>query len=396
MLTDAHKRFNRECFSPEKYRRLLAAIHAEAGETCVRMSETPVFLSRDCADTLVRGATEIIGQSLSPALRPLLDRAVPSEFNLPSAPPAPAFFIVDFALTDGLPQLIEMQGFAANLFFIPAAAKIYKDVYGLGDGCSYLLSDISAVPETILGGHAPENVILMEIDPWRQPSRRDFVVTQKRLGIPVVDATEVLKEGEHLFYRNAQGSKTAIHRIYSRVIPTEFERLGLSEKTSFRFNEKLSVEWIGDPSWFLRISKHTMPYLSHPMVPETYFINQIKTIPDHLENYVLKPTNINAGTGVNLNPAREDIESIPPGERSLHILMKKIRYLPFIPDLNGNLLNAEIRVMFVNPGRLCPVAFSARIMRGSDTNAGIYGNDDWCGMTPVFVVDDFQAFSHTV
>ncbi len=385
MLKDVYEQFNAKHFSPERYRRILAEIFAQAGDPCLHMCETPVFISRFYADNLVRGATEIIEQSLSPALKDKLDAAVPPEFTIPSAPDRPTFFIIDFAVTADGPRLIEMQAFASNLLFIPLAAKIYKDIYKLGEDYQYLLSDVSRIKETILGAHAPENVVLMEINPWQQKSRRDFVLTQKLLGVPVVDVTEVIKQGDRLFYRNAAGQTIRIRRIYNRVIPTEFQSLRLSGKTGFRFSDRLDVEWAGDPGWFLRVSKHTLPYLDHPLVPETMFLDQVAAYPPDLENYVLKPVFFNAGIGVKINITKADLDAVPAEERHHYILMRKIKFEPFIPDLNGNMLNAEIRVMFVWPDKLQPVALSARVMHGNDTNENLRGNDPWCGLAPVLI-----------
>ncbi len=389
MLTNIYERFNTKHFSPEKYRQVLAAIHAEAGETCMRMCETPVFISRTYAEEVIQGAREITQQVLAPELQQKISQAIPPEFIMPSAPDRPTFFIIDFAVTKDGPKLIELQAFASNLMFMPAAAQIYKDAYELGDDCQYLLCDESSIRKTILNGHAPENVVLMEINPWQQQSRRDFVVTQKRLGIPVVDITDVIRKGDQLFYRDANSQDIRIHRIYNRVIPTEFLGLHLSEKTQFRFSDKLDVEWAGDPSWFMRVSKYALPYLKHPMVPETQFLDQVQAYPPDLENYVLKPVFFNAGIGVKIDITKADLETVPAGERHNYILMRKVAYEPFIPDPNGTLLNAEIRIMFVWPDKLEPAAFSARVMRGNNVNANIQPGDGntWCGLAPVFVVN---------
>ena len=387
MLKNTYKRFNTKHYSPARYQQALAQIHALAGETVMRMCETPVFLSRAFADEVIKGAEEIIQQSLAPALQDKIKPGVPPEFRMPSAPDRPAFFIIDFAVTKDGPRLIEMQAFASNLMFIPAVAEIYKDVYKLEDSYQHLLCNETAITKTILNGHAPENVVLMEINPWQQASRRDFVVTQKKLGIPVVDVTDIIKRGDQLFYGD-----TRIQRIYNRVIPTEFQNLNLAEKTKFRFTDKLDVEWAGDPGWFLRVSKYVLPFLNHPLVPETHFLDSVAVYPSDLENYVLKPVFFNAGIGVKINISKADLDAVPAGERHNYILMRKVTYEPFIPDLKGNMLNTEIRIMFVWPDKeeLQPVAFSARAMRGNDVNANLRQTDKntWCGLAPVFINPD--------
>jgi hypothetical protein len=393
MLKTTYKHFNERHFSPEKYRRVLAEIFTEAGDTCLRMCETPVFISRSFSDEVVRGATEIIRQSLAPELRHKLDRAVLPGFNIQPAPGHPAFFIIDFAVARDnagrmVPRLIEMQAFASNLVFTPLAARIYKKIYGLDERYQYLLSAAPSLKETILGGHAPENVILMEMNGRERPSRQDFVATQKWLGIPIVDVTDVIKSGSRLFYRNTEGKLVRIRRIYNGVIPAEFQSLRLAEKTQFKFTDKLDVEWVSDPFWCYRVSKCTMPYLDHPMVPETRFLDQVADEPPDLENYVLKPVFLNAGLGVKLNITKADLDAVPVHERRNYILMRKVAFAPFIPDLKGNMRNAEIRVMFVWPDKLEPVAMSARVMRGNDTNESLQGDAAWCGMAPVLIVEE--------
>lgn len=387
MLKNVYQYFNAAHFSAEKYKRLLADIHAAAGDTCLRMCETPVFVSRAFAERIVRAAEDIIAESM--ALKGKLDGAVPPHFKVAGAPDRPAFFIIDFAVTKDGPKLIEMQGFASNLAFIPAVAEIYKNVYGLGEGYTHVLSAgaMDAVRKTILNGHAPENVILMEVNPWEQDSRRDFVVTQKWLGIPVIDVRDVIKKGNHLFYRDKAGKEVRVRRIYSRLVADDFVKYDLFSKMQFSLADPMEVEWAGDVSWFLRISKYTMPFLRHPAVPETRFLDEVASYPDDLENYVLKPVFSNAGGGIKLNITRQDLDAVPVAERHNYVLMKKVAFMPFIPDPEGHMLNAELRVMLVWPDKLVPVAMSARVMRGNDTNAGVWGDNRWCGLTPVLIAE---------
>jgi hypothetical protein len=128
--------------------------------------------------------------------------------------------------------------------------------------------------------------------------------------------------------------------------------------------------------------------MKHPLVPETRFLDEVETYPADLENYVLKPVFFNAGIGVKIDITRTDLDAVPADERHNYILMRKVAFVPFIPDLKGNLLNAEIRIMFVWPDELQPVAFSARVMRGNDVNANLQKLDEnaWCGLAPVFIV----------
>lgn len=384
MLDDIYKLFNAGHYSPEAYNRVVSDIRREAGDPCMRMCETPVFIPQDYADQMVQGSVDIIRQTLQ------LDLPVPPAFSLPSVPKRPTFFIVDFAVTKDGPRLIEMQGFSSNLLFMPLAAEIYQTNYGLGDKYKALFCDIEDIRKAVMGDHAPENVILLEINPWQQPSRRDFIVTQRMFGIPVVDIIDVIRRGRELFYINAEGEETRIHRIYNRVVPGEYQSLGMAERVAFQFSDDLDVEWAGHPSWFLRASKYALPYLQHPLAPQAWFLDQMSSYPMDLENYVLKPAFLNAGIGVKLDITEADINAIDLLRRSQYILMQKVAYEPFIPDLAGHKRCAEIRVMFVWPdnGALTHTGFSARVMRGNDVNAGVWSKDVWCGLAPVFAVQD--------
>ena len=50
--------------------------------------------------------------------------------------------------------------------------------------------------ELIVAGHDPENVILLEIHPEKQKTLCDFLITQRDLGIAIVDILNLKKRGE--------------------------------------------------------------------------------------------------------------------------------------------------------------------------------------------------------
>ncbi len=119
--------------------------------------------------------------------------------------------------------------------------------------------------ELIVAGHDPENVILLEIHPEKQKTLCDFLITQKELGIAIVDILDLKKRGERLFYE--KGSREIpVHRIYNRCIVDELERKGI--KLPFDLTQPLDVEWAGHPNWYYRISKFSIPYLKHKCVPK--------------------------------------------------------------------------------------------------------------------------------
>ena len=87
------------------------------------------------------------------------------------------------------------------------------------------------------------------------------MVTEQLWGVRAIDIRQVHREGRRLFY-DRDGRRTAIRRIYNRVIPDDLERTGMD--IPFDYRDNLDVEWTGGPDWFFRISKFSIPYLRHP------------------------------------------------------------------------------------------------------------------------------------
>ncbi len=56
----------------------------------------------------------------------------------------------------------------------------------------------------------------MEIDPQHQKTLPDFLVTQKELGIAIVDVLSLRKRGSKLYYAK-DGREIEVQRIYNRI-----------------------------------------------------------------------------------------------------------------------------------------------------------------------------------
>jgi glutathionylspermidine synthase len=87
-----------------------------------------------------------------------------------------------------------------------------------------------------------------------------------------------------------------------------------------------------------------MPFIHHPFVPKTFFLNEIKQIPADLENYVLKPLFSFAGQGVVIDIIKADLDKIKDPEN--WILQQKVKYAEIIetPDIPAKV---EIRMMYI-------------------------------------------------
>lgn len=143
------------------------------------------------------------------------------------------------------------------------------------------------------------------------------------------------------------------------------------------------VEWIPHPNWFYRISKYTLPYLTHPCIPESWFLYELKQ-PVPLQDYVLKPLFSFAGTGVKLDVTEKDLEDIQDPEN--WILQKKVEYLPVIPTPDDP-AKLEVRLFYyLEPGSKRPVAVHnlARLSKGAMIGTRYNLNRSWVGGTIAF------------
>jgi len=138
------------------------------------------------------------------------------------------------------------------------------------------------------------------------------------------------------------------------------------------------VEWAGHPNWYFRISKFSIPYLNHPSVPKTWFLDQLNDIPADLENYALKPLYSFAGLGVVIAPKKEDISAIPADKRPYYILQERLTFEPVIETPFGA-TKAEVRVMYIWLDELKPVLTIIRTGRGLMMGVDHNKNMEWVG-----------------
>lgn len=355
MHPELRARFNAD-FTPEKYAALLHCVNeTEKWPADFRISETPVFLTRAFTDDVTRGANAIIDATRTPEFGRQAASAVPKELEVPNESAHPNFLVVDFAICEEknrlVPRLIEMQAFPSlfgfQLLLLACIRKAYPVIprnwtssFGGIKDDAYL----QLLRRTIIADSAPENVVLLEIEPEKQKTRVDFAATETLLDIRPVCVTKIKKRGSQLFY-DRDGSEVQIERIYNRVIFDELvKRPDLN--LPFRFQDELDVTWVGHPNWYFRISKHSLPFLKTEHTSPTFFADDFPPN-ENIGDYVLKPLYSFAGHGVDMEPTRQKIAALKnPCE---WILQKKVDYSPFVVTVDGKKSKAEIRMMFVWP-----------------------------------------------
>src|SRR5437870_11935596 len=112
-------RFNAD-FTPEKYARLIHCVNeTEKWPADFRISETPIFLTREFTNDVVGAAVEIVAITRTPKFARHAQSAIPAGLEVPNETPHPNFFVVDFGIcTEGgrlVPRLIELQAFPSSL-----------------------------------------------------------------------------------------------------------------------------------------------------------------------------------------------------------------------------------------------------------------------------------------
>ena len=390
MIPAIRKEYN-ENFTKEKYEAFLNELDSvHPGAIEFRVAETPVFVPKDFTKKIISACESIVDIIVDPKFKELTKNAIPKHLRVPNENHHSHFIAFDFGICindsgEYEPQLVEMQGFPTLFGYEVLLDDKFKKHFPVPNNFSSYLGDfdkesyLELLKEIIVGKENPENVILLEVFPHQQKTRIDFYCTQDYLGIKPVCLTELILEGNKLYYMN-DGKKTEVKRIYNRVIFDDLQQQSaeVQAKGKILF-EDLDVEWVPHPNWFYRISKYTIPFIHHPYVPKTYFLNEIKQLPADLENYVLKPLFSFAGQGVVIDVTPADIEKVKDPEN--WILQRKVKYADIIetPDVAAK---AEIRIFYFwkeGTGRPVPANNLARLSKGKMIGVRYNKDKEWVG-----------------
>ncbi len=390
------EQFNQH-FTESKYTDYLKQLDSLfPGAIDFRVAETPVFIPKTLKHQMLDTCEAIIDFIKDPSFKSLTERSIPTHLNVPNEDEHPQMLVFDFGICENKqgewePQLIEMQGFPSLYAFEFLSAPIAREYASIPPSFDSFLNGYDAnsyknlLQSVIVGNHAPEQVVLLEIHPEHQKTRIDFHCTEKLLGIQPLCITQLIREGLQLYYEK-DGKKIRIRRIYNRVI---FDDLQQQESLDnlIDITAPYEVEWAPHPNWFYRISKFTLPFIQHPFVPITYFLNELST-PLPWEDYVLKPLFSFAGMGVLLEVTQEDIDKIPDPEN--WIVQKKVNYAPVVQTLDEP-AKAEIRLFyFWDQGWSKPVAVHnlARLSKGKMIGTRYNQDKTWVGGTIAFFEKD--------
>jgi len=396
MLQPYREEFNRN-FTAEQYAQLQTQLDvATRTKVEFRVCETPVFFSRAMLDEIASVGIELTRQLVdNPEYMRVSAGSIPAKYRVRNESAQPHFMTVDFGLVRGAsgelePKLVEMQAFPSVFGYQDVLSREYIATYGLDQRLNWYLgghdeaSYWELLRRVIVGGHDPKHVVLMEVEPESQKTLPDFRVYEERLGIVTVDIATLRQQGRQLFYQDAAGEWIVIRRIFNRAIVDEIERKGI--ELGFDPSGDLDVEWAGHPNWFFRISKFSLPYLSHRSVPAAVFLDDWfrgvgrERLPSDRSNVLLKPLYSFAGKGIQFAPTDEELNAIPEADRPLYLLQERVHFEPVVETPFG-MTQAEIRVMYLWPdgGTMEPVVSLVRMGRGLMMGVDHNRNQEWVG-----------------
>src|SRR5215831_19017445 len=121
-------------FTPEKYDALVRCVNeTEKWPADFRISETPIFLTREFTEEATRAAGEIVRATRTPEFAKHAASAVPKDLEIPNESARPSFHVVDFAIcAEGdrlVPRLIELQAFPSLFGFQLVLLDCFRKAY---------------------------------------------------------------------------------------------------------------------------------------------------------------------------------------------------------------------------------------------------------------------------
>jgi hypothetical protein len=397
MIKELREKYNSE-FTEGNYQNFVEELDYQNGSKIeFRIAETPIFLSKEFKNKVLSAVNEIVSTITADDYLSKVSAAVPSNLLVPNEAHYSDMLSIDFAICKDengqpAPRLIELQGFPSLYFYQILLDNTFRKYFNIPNNVDNFFgglneeSYIQRLREVIIDGADTKNVVLLEIEPHKQKTLVDFVMTEKMLGIDHVCISDVIKDGRKLYYKK-NGQVIPIDRIYNRVIFDEL--LARNDiKYEFQFQDDLDVQWIPHPNWFFKISKYSLPYFDTEYVPQSKFLNDYHEYPADIQNYILKPLFSFAGSGVKFDVTHDLLDTIKDPEN--YILQKKIEYAPMIetPDVPAK---AELRILMIwdkDKKTYIPINNLVRLSKGKMMGVDFNKNKTWVGSSIAYFEKD--------
>src|SRR5690348_11432828 len=154
---------------------------------------------------------------------------------------------------------------------------------------------------------APEpGSILLEQDPWSQPTRADFEAACHWFGLSVTEPQDLRLRGGRLEHIDEEGRAMPVPHIANRLILHEATDAGAVKQMLSR----AAVSWHSHPAWYYRINKGVMPELPLPEGQRCARGDNWRELGLPAAALVAKACQSYAGKSVLLNPSADALDTL--------------------------------------------------------------------------------------
>ncbi len=383
--------FYNNSYKSEKYAKMMDEIRGEFPlKNEFRYAETPIFIDQDLKIKLLDVGNHIISDLKAKDFYRANSPKIPSKYEFPDTSTHLGFLCIDFALSlnenaSVVPQLIELQAFPSLFSWQAYMAGKFKKHFELPPNYSPYLNRLNTFTylnelKLIIKGESQEqNTILLDLFPDKQKTQIDFELSKLNWQIEIVCLSELIIENGNIFYlRN--NVKHKVNRIYNRLILEEVVSTAPHLWPIIELLKQCQVDWVINPNWYYKVSKRILPYLNHPYIPKSYFVSALDYHSLDLKNFVLKPLYNFGGSGVELNPTIEILDSID--DKTQYILQEKVNYAPIIKTNEGVEIRIEIRMLYIweeNKRQPKLLTAIARLSQNEAIGLNQNQNEKWTG-----------------
>ena len=279
-------------------------------------------------------------------------------------------------------RLVEFQAFTSLLM----SAKLIQEAHAslfpeLSDHLAWQSSNENwelACQAWLAGA---EGSVLLEQRAYQRPTTFDLILTAHRLGLSIVEPTQLLHEGSRLFVRNPDGSKKQIHKILNRLILDELDTHDPVQKMLRQAN----LDWHNHPAWYRQIQKGVQPELKLRQEPPCVLASDWRSLGLPASELVAKPIFSYGGAGILFAPEASTLDHLARPEH--YLVQRRFQAYPIMQASDGADLYAEIRLIIRIKSGLPWIAMQfARVFRGQRASASQLQGLPGEGMTVLYNV----------
>lgn len=223
--------------------------------------------------------------------------------------------------------------------------------------------------------------ILLEHDPWAQPTRPDFEAARRWFGVTPVDPRVLRLAGGRLDRASDDGTRRPVRHIANRLILHE----AANPESARRLLAAAPVTWNSHPAWYYRVDKGVMPDLPLPPSERCARGDRWRTLDLPPEALVAKACHSHSGRAVKLHLGADGLDALdnPTG----WIVQPRFTPRPLREARDGHPLYGEIRCILALPAAgeapwlVCRLV---RMTRGPFTSTASWSGAPGEGAVPLY------------